>query len=86
MQLYAGHPSVLLLNVTATNNQTGGDMTFANLLQSGVTQNLTEYNFELLLPPGVYHFTVLASNLFGKTVRSKVFPPIHGIEGLANRY
>lgn len=81
VQLYAGHPSVLLLNVTAT-NQTGGNITFANLLQSDGIQNVTEYSVELPLPPGVYHFTVYASNLFGSTASSNVFAAlIDGIEG-----
>lgn len=80
VQLYVGHSSLLLLNVTAT-NQTGGNITFANLLQSGTVEDITEYSVQLPLPPGIYHFTVHASNLFGNTVRSKVFPLIHGIEG-----
>lgn len=80
VQLYAGHSSVLLLNVTAT-NQTGGNTTFTNLLQSGAIEDITEYSVELPLPPGVYHFTVHVSNLFGNTASSNVFPLIHGIEG-----
>ena len=77
VQLYAGHPSVLLLNITAT-NQTGGNIIFANLIQNGVMEGMTEYSVELPLPPGVY---LHASNIFGNTVRSDVFPLIHGIEG-----
>lgn len=82
VELYAGNPSVLILNITAI-NQTGPNVTFGRILQSVATQNLTDFIVEIPLAPGMYRFTVHASNLFGNTVTSKLFPPlgIDGIEG-----
>lgn len=80
VQLDSGHPLPLNITVFVT-NQTGLVTTF---VWSALSPNLMNYTVELSLPPGVYRFNVQASNSFGSSRASEVYPPLEmdGIIGL----
>ena len=68
--------------VISAGNEGGNNVIFVQ--STAVSSNLNNYVFELPLPPGVYRFIVHASNTFGSTGWSKVFPSIglNGFQGL----
>ena len=77
VQLDSGHPPPLNITVFVT-SQTGFVDTF---VWSVLSPNLMNYTMELSLPPGVYRFTVQASNSFGSSEASEVYPPL-GMDGI----
>ena len=77
VQLDSGHPPPLNITVFVT-NQTGF---VAKFVWSALSPNFMNYTVELSLPPGVYRFTVRASNSFGSSEASEVYPPL-GMDGI----
>ena len=78
--LYPGHMSSFYLTISAFNQNEAPDVTEQFGL-SVVSTDKMNYTVALTLPPGRYRFSVVASNAFGRTEESEMFPIIMNVEG-----
>ena len=75
---YVGHSTSLYMDISVFNNNTGGNLMTVrqHVAKTSITmgEQLSKYSLELIIPPGLYRFSVRAGNMFGSSKESDTYP------------